>query len=91
MAAHAGDIPVIIPPHVTAVTGVATEHFPSQRHQHIAVMRARGGISWQEETGYGRRSLVDTRMGRYKALIGPGLRACNLSGQRAEAKIGVVF
>ena len=54
-------------------------------------MRARGGISWQEETGYGRRSLVDTRMGRYKALIGPGLRACNLSGQRAEAKIGVVF
>ena len=28
-------------------------------------------------------------MGRYKAIIGPGLRARRLSGQRAEAAVGV--
>ena len=28
-------------------------------------------------------------MGRYKAIIGPGLRARRLSGQRAEAAAGV--
>lgn len=34
--------------------------------QHIAVMAARGRIGWQEETGYGQRSLVETTIGRYK-------------------------
>ena len=28
-------------------------------------------------------------MGRYKAIIGPRLRARSLSGQRAEAAVGV--
>lgn len=50
VAAHAGDIPVIIPPHVTAVPGTAADHRPSQRDRHIAVMAAKGRLGWQEET-----------------------------------------
>lgn len=42
VAAHAGDIPVIIPPHVTAVPGTTADHHPSQRKRHIAVMAAKG-------------------------------------------------
>lgn len=75
VAAHAGDIPVIIPPHVTAVPGASATHHTSQRDRHIAVMAAKGRLGWQEEISYCRRSLVETAMGRYKTVIAPGLRA----------------
>ncbi|MEH6579864.1 MAG: IS5/IS1182 family transposase, partial [Amphritea sp.] len=42
------------------------------------------------KTGYGRRSLAETAMGRYKVIIGPRLRARKLDGQCTEAAIGVV-
>jgi hypothetical protein len=38
---------------------------------------------------YGRRSLIETTMGRYKALIGPRQRARGFAAQRTEAAIGV--
>ncbi len=41
-------------------------------------------------SGYGRRALDETTMGRYKALIGPRLRACNDAGRRTEAAVGAV-
>lgn len=50
---------------------------------------ARGRLGWQEETDYGQRALVETAMGRYKAIIGPCLRARSFSGQKAEAAVGV--
>lgn len=89
VAAHAGDIPVIIPPHVTAVPGATADHHPSQRNRHLAVMAAKGRLGWQEETCYSRRSLDETAMGRYKTIIAPGLRARSLPGQRTEAVVGV--
>jgi hypothetical protein len=50
----------------------------------------RGRQAWQKATDYGKRSLVETTMGRYKALIGPQLRARGFSAQQTEAAIGVV-
>lgn len=69
------DIVVVIPPHVTAVQSDDAAHSPPQRDDHI---RAR--LSWQKETGYGRRSLAETAMGWYKAIIGPRLRMRWLGG-----------
>lgn len=43
----------------------------------------------QKTTGYGRRSLVETGIGQYKAAIGSRLRACTLSGQQGETAIAV--
>lgn len=57
---------------------------------HLAIIAVEGRLKWQEEIGYGRRSLVETTMGRYKAIIGPQLRARSLSGQRTEAMMGVL-
>lgn len=88
IAARAGDIPVIIPPHVTAVLSAAAEHDPSHRDKHITLMAERGRLGWQKETGYGRRALVETTMGRYKTIIGPRLRARSQPGQRTEAAVG---
>ena len=89
MAAHGDDIAVIIPPHVTAVLSDAAAHNPSQRDKHIASIAVHGRLGWQTESGHGRRALVETAMGRYKAIIGRRLRARSLSGQRAETAVGV--
>jgi hypothetical protein len=89
VAGHGEDVRVIIPPHVTAVLSAEAEHIPSQRDQHILSIAARGRLGWQEETDYGQRALVETAMGRYKAIIGPCLRAQSFSGQKAEAAVGV--
>ena len=88
VAARGEDIRVIIPPHVTAALSAEAVHNPSQRDQHILSIAARGRLGWQEETDYGQRALVETAMGRYKAQIGPHLRARSFSGQQAEAAVG---
>ncbi len=48
-----------------------------------------GRLAWQAATDYGQRSLVETIMGRYKALIGPRLRACGFAAQQTEVATGV--
>jgi hypothetical protein len=89
IAGHGEDIRVIIPPHVTAVLSAEAVHNPSQRDRHILSIAARERLGWQKETDYGQRALIETAMGRYKALIGPRLRARTFSGQQAEAAVGV--
>jgi hypothetical protein len=89
VAARGEDIRVIIPPHLTAVLSDEGEHNPSQRDQHILSIAAHGRLGWQAETDYGQRALVETAMGRYKAIIGPRLRARSFSGQQAEAAVAV--
>ena len=46
-------------------------------------------MAWQKATGYNQRSRIETRMGRWKTVIGPKLRPRDLDNQRTEAKIGV--
>ena len=88
IAAHGNDIEVVIPPRATAVPG--GEPGPStQRDRHLQMITDQGRLAWQAATGYGQRALVETTMGRYKALIGPRLRARGFAGQQTEAAIGV--
>ena len=44
-------------------------------------------MAWQQEVHYGRRSLVETAIGRYKAITGTRLHARNLPAQQGEAAI----
>ena len=46
-------------------------------------------MAWQKTTGYGRRSLVETAIGRYKHIIGSTLRARSNDGQAGEVAITV--
>ncbi len=46
-------------------------------------------MAWQRATGYGRRSLAETAVGRHKAIIGPRLHARSLPAQQGEAVIAV--
>ena len=88
ITAHGDEIEVVIPPRSTAIP--SDELGPlAQRDRHIEMINERGRLAWQKATDYGRRSLVETTMGRYKALIGPRLRARGLPAQQTEATIGV--
>jgi hypothetical protein len=69
--------------------GVEARHNPSQRDQHILSIAAGERLGWQEETDYRQRALVETAIGRYKAIIGPRLPARSSSGQQAETAVGV--
>jgi hypothetical protein len=88
IAAHGCDIEVVIPPRSTAVPS-GEPGPPSQRGRHPAMITEHGRLTWQVATDYGRRSLAETTMGRYKAQIGPRLRARGFAAQRTEAAIGV--
>jgi len=88
VAAYGDGIKVVIPPRSTAVPS-GDPGVPTQRDRHLAMIAEQGRLSWQVATDYGQRSLVETTMGRYKALIGPRLRARGFAAQQTEATIGV--
>jgi hypothetical protein len=51
----------------------------------------KGRLQWQNETGYNRRSLVETAMFRCKTIIDGSLKSKNYNSQKTEAKIGVAI
>jgi len=66
---HGAHIGTVIPPSATAVLNDEAGHAPSQRDGHIDMIEAKGRLEWRKATGYGRRSLVETTMGRYKRIL----------------------
>jgi hypothetical protein len=89
IVAHSDDIEVVIPPRSTAVFNGERSSF-AQRDRHLEMITERGRLAWQKATDYGRRSLVETTIGRYKALIGSRLRARGFDAQQAEAAVSVI-
>jgi hypothetical protein len=88
IAAHGDGIEVVIPPRSTAVPSGELGS-PTQRDRHLAMITEHGRLAWQVATNYGQRALIETTMGRYKALVGPRLRARGFAAQQTEAAIGV--
>jgi hypothetical protein len=66
---------VIIPPRATAVPSGTAESAPTQRDDHIRLIAAHGRLGWQQRSGYGRRSRAEAAIGRWKQVIGDGLRS----------------
>ncbi len=91
IAGHQPDPPpdVVIPPRASVVPSTEDAEPQSQRDRHIRLIAEKGRMAWQKATGYGRRSLAETAVGRYKAIIGAKLRARLFSTQQGEATIAV--
>jgi len=87
---HSAGARVVIPPRSNAVERPNAQA-SCQRDDHIASMQIDGRLKWQASTGYGKRALVETAMGRYKGVIGPRLRARSFLAQQTEAAIGVAI
>ena len=79
---------VIIPPRSTAVPSSTAETAPTQRDRHLRMIQERGRRGWQKAVNYGRRSLGEVAMMRYKTVIGRRLHARTFPTQRAEAAAG---
>ena len=79
---------IVIPPRRSAILSAQAHTDPSQRDGHIRLIREQGRSAWRKATGHGRRSLVETAIGRYKALIGPRLRARGVANQQGEVALG---
>ena len=55
----------------------------------IRAIAEKGRMAWQKATGYGRRSLIETAIGRYKSIIGSRLRARTFAAQQGKIAIAV--
>ncbi|MEQ1409720.1 transposase, partial [Neorhizobium sp. Rsf11] len=87
---HSANARVVIPPRSNAVERPNIQA-SCQREDHTASMQADGRLKWQALTGYGKRALVETAMGRYKGVIGLRLHARSFLAQQTEAAIGVAI
>jgi len=86
-----GPIQGIMPPRKDAVLSDNAVASPTARDQNILFIKENGRLKWQKETGYNRRSLVETAMFRYKIIIGGQLRSRSFENQKTEAIIGVAI
>jgi hypothetical protein len=87
VVAHTPDAAVIIPPRSTVVPSATADTDPTPRDRHIQLIGERGRLGWQRSVNYGKRSLAEVPMFRYKKLIGRSLHARSLPAQKTEAKV----
>ena len=88
---HGPSPDVVVPPRASAVASTDDLAAQTPRDCHIRLIAEQGRMAWQQVTGYGKRSLVETAIGRYKHLIGPKLRARTLPAQQSEAALAVAM
>ena len=85
---HDPPVDVVVPPRSSSVVTAEAES-QTIRDLHVQFIAQKRRMAWQKTTGYGRRSLVETAIGRYKHIIGSTLRVRSNDGQPGEAAITV--
>jgi hypothetical protein len=80
---------VIVPPRATAVPSATAETEPTQRDRHLQCIADKGRIGWQKASGYSTRSRVEAAIGRYKQVIGDGLRFRKDERRTTEVDVAV--
>src|SRR5215207_7914017 len=66
---------VIVPPRSTAVPSETADSAPTQRDRHLQNIAEHGRMGWQKRSGYNKRARAEATIGRWKQVIGDGLRA----------------
>ena len=80
---------IIVPPRSTAVPSETAETAPTQRDRHLHGIAEHGRAAWQKASAYTKRSRIEAAIGRFKQVIGDGLRS-HTEGRRAtEVEIAV--
>jgi hypothetical protein len=89
VAARHPDARVIVPPRLGAVPSKTAETTPTQRDQHLQLIAEHGRMGWQKASGYNRRALAEATIGRFKRVIGDGLRSRTDQRQATEMNVAV--
>jgi hypothetical protein len=71
------------------VPSETAETDPTQRDRHLESIAEKGRIGWQKMSGYNKRSRVETAIGRYKQVIGDGLRFRKDERRTTEVAVAV--
>ncbi|KWN22017.1 hypothetical protein WT83_04925 [Burkholderia territorii] len=79
---HSASAQTVVPSRSPAMRSCETGP-PTQRDHHLESNATHGRLGWQKAT-YGGRVLVETTMGRYKALLGPRLWARHPNAQQTK-------
>src|SRR4051812_46535625 len=89
VAARHPEAAVIVPPRSTAVPSETAEAAPTQRDHHLQCIAEHGRAAWQKASGYNIQARVEATIGRFKQVIGDGLR-CRTDPRRAtEVEVAV--
>ena len=80
---------VIVPPRSTAVPSETADTEPTQRDCHLRCIDEKGRIGWQKVSDYNKRSRVEAAIGRYKQVIGNGLRFRKDGRRTTEIRVSV--
>jgi hypothetical protein len=80
---------VIVPPRRTAVLSDEAATAPTQRDRHLQCIAEKGRMAWQKASGYNRRAKVEAAIGRWKQVIGDGLRSRMDECRASEVNVAV--
>ena len=83
------DAAVIVPPRTTAVPGTTAATAPTQRDGHLRCIAETGRMAWQTTSGYNKRAKVEAAIGRWKQVIGDGLRSHTDDRRATEVEVAV--
>ena len=80
---------VIVPPRSNAVPSATAETAPTQRDRHLHTIAERGRMGWQKASGYNLRARAEATIGRFKQVIGDGLRSRTDQRRATEVDVAV--
>ncbi len=80
---------VVMPPRCTAVPSDTAEAAPTQRDRHLQRIAEHGRMGWQKASGYNERARAETAIGRWKRVIGDGLRSHTDERRTTEVAVAV--
>jgi hypothetical protein len=89
VAARHPEAAVIVPPRSTAVPSEMTTTAPTQRDRHVRYSAEHGRAAWQKASGYTTRSRAEATIGRFKQVIGHGLRSRTDQRRAIEVDVAV--
>src|SRR3954463_11561889 len=80
---------VVVPPRSTAVPSATAETAPTQRDRHLHLIAEKGRMGWQKASGYNARARAEASIGRFKRVIGDGLRSRTDERRATEMDVAV--
>ena len=78
-----------MPPRSSAVPSADAEAAPTQRDRHLQGIAEHGRMGWQQRSGYNKRARAEAAIGRWKQVIGDGLRARTDERRATEVNVAV--
>ena len=78
-----------VPPRSTAVPSETAATASTQRDRHLQSIAEHGRAAWQKTSGYTKRARAEAAIGRFKQVIGDGLRSRTDERRATEVDVAV--